>query len=372
MNGNEKNPPLPRHPAVWWSRTKIRWPVLVWLAAIAALLAIHRRGPGGGILSGTVEAIYEQAAPLETARLLECRVEVGQRVSAGETLALLDASIFEARMAVELYQLERQFDQAVIRMEADLREAIMRKAAIEAELRMLDHDVQNMSEMVERRLIRKSELIPLRARREALNASRESYPELIQSLETELQRLRLLKKEALERFGAAENMFSGSDGNGGGRDAWRSLRRDEHVLRAVNDGLVAEIFQQPGNVVEAGTPVLKLVVDAPPRIIGFLPEWELPNLNTGQRIYISRAMGGGRVLEGRVTAVAPEVSAREGAGSLARPFSRAVSGRRFLVEIIEENDLIPGESVHLHRATPWWRLLDFRRRHDPETESETT
>ena len=67
-----------RHPRVWWSRFKIRWPLVCWLLAVAAVVYLYYHGGRFSGMSGTVQAVRDLAAPLETARLRDVRVIVGQ------------------------------------------------------------------------------------------------------------------------------------------------------------------------------------------------------------------------------------------------------------------------------------------------------
>jgi len=95
---------IPKHPVVWWSRIKVRWPFFVWLAAIAAAAALFLHGGSAGSLSGVVEVFYEDISPLETARLKTLHVEEGQQIRKEHVLAEFDTSILEAEM--EIYRLQ--------------------------------------------------------------------------------------------------------------------------------------------------------------------------------------------------------------------------------------------------------------------------
>ena len=58
-----------RHPAVRWSRIKNQWPVVIWLLAIVAGIILYCHGGQFGGMSGVVEAVREEIAPLENARI---------------------------------------------------------------------------------------------------------------------------------------------------------------------------------------------------------------------------------------------------------------------------------------------------------------
>ena len=54
-------------------------------------------------------------------------------------------------------------------------------------------------------------------------------------------------------------------------DALRS-RRDAYTLRAVREGVVADVLMEPGIVVMEGQQVMRLVAARSDRVVGFLPE----------------------------------------------------------------------------------------------------
>ena len=53
-----------RHPVVWVSRFKMRWPFFVWLLMIFVVIYLYYHGGRFSSMSGTVESLREQAAPL--------------------------------------------------------------------------------------------------------------------------------------------------------------------------------------------------------------------------------------------------------------------------------------------------------------------
>ncbi len=67
--------PLPRHPAVWWSRMRFRWPFLIWVAAIALAIFFYSHGGQFGSLTGVVAVVREDVASLEPGRLVSLNAE---------------------------------------------------------------------------------------------------------------------------------------------------------------------------------------------------------------------------------------------------------------------------------------------------------
>lgn len=348
-NRISKNGTLPAHPAVWWSRMKLRWPTLVWLLAAAGAVWLYYRGGHAVRFHGIVQTVHEIAAPVETARLTGTLVVPGQRVQAGMPLARFDTTLLDAEIHVQRMQAERQFDGAVLQIESELRTMLRRHDEAEAELLAMEEELARMEQMVERRLLDAQELARYRIRHRELSEYTRRTPSQIRELQKTLDLLR-------ERKAAAERGLiapGGTDDSG-----WLALRRERYTLRAQNDGIVSAVHAVAGNTVAAGEPVVTLVVDAPPTVNGFIPEWSRLRLSTGQRVEIMRPDGGRPVAEGRVSFVSPEVAALP-AEMLPVP-GRVVRGRQVLVEVDGGLELFPGETVHLYTAMPWMETLRRR------------
>ncbi len=350
---------LPRHPAVWWSRIKLRWPLLIWLAAAAAAVLLYRQGAGVATLRGMVETVYEEAAPVETARLAACYVEVGRRVEAGEALVRFDTTLIDAEIITKRLEIEERFHSAAARIEADLRDAERRRREDSAELRSLAEELERMEELVRDRLLDSRDVARYRTRHRALAETVAGHEGEIEELKEELSRLRTRRDEtAAGWLGTGGGGSETDENNALGR---LILRREQYTLRAENPGMVARLHAQPGTVIRAGTPTVTLVVDRPARIIGFAPEWFPRPIEPGQTLHVERAADG-RTVRGVVRAVSPEMStvtmeARIGLGA-----GRTIRGRRIVVIPEDEDGFLPGETVNLHLSRPWWRSLRLRRR----------
>ncbi len=354
---------LPRHPAIWWSRIKLRWPFLVWLAAVAAALWLYERGGRLATLRGFVEAAHEEIASLEAGRLVECRVEIGQRVSEGDVVAVLDGALIEARLVLERLQVRRQFDAAIRRAEEELRSVRRRQLQERAELAVLDTELATMDDLVRRRLLDAQATVGLRVRQAVLAAAVREHRDEVRTLEETLRDLHAAKSAAESGLtgsvGGLPQDVAASDSSSGDPPGWFELRREELVLRARSEGVVARVHAQPGSVVAAGSPVVTLLLDTPARVLAFLPEWEPQEIAVGQVLHIARA-GGGSLLQGRVAAISPDVAALPARASPVP--NRTVRGRRFIVDVDHPApDLIPGEAVYLSAQLPWWRTFPARK-----------
>jgi len=351
MRNRNGNNSLPRHPAVWWSRMKLRWPALVWMAAATGAYLLYHYSDRAGSLQGVVETVHEVVAPLETARVAACYVVPGQRVEAGTVVASLDASLVEAEWAVQRLEIDRAFETDRLRIAAERRETAQRHAAEESERQALEEELARMEDLVRRRLLDVQQVVNHRTRYRVLSKAVERHARELSELEVAMEAL-LARREAMQARWTGE-----TDGG------WLARIRDEYTLRVQHDGVISTVHVRPGQVVETGIPVVTLLVDQSPRVIGFLPEWDLQPVVAGQRMHMMRTAGG-PVLEGRVVSISPEM--RTWAADVSPVPGRVMRGREFVVEVVDEADLLPGEAMTLYTERRWWEALQFWRREPGE------
>jgi HlyD family secretion protein len=347
-----------RHPAVWWSRMKNRWPFAVWLLAIVAAVFLYFHGGQFGGMSGVVQVVRENVAPLETARVKTIAVVVGQRVKKGDVLATMDTTILDAEMAVERLQVERQFALAVSRAESDLRDLQIRQAESAGELEVLNAEVARLDELLSKHLIDAQTVARLRARQQALTRSMEFYPGMVINLERDLARMSARQGAITAQLDSDTNIVAElPEGLRTEVDVSRNrlglldLRREAYVLRAGADGIVSELVREPGNVVSAGTPIMTVVVDAVRQVVGFLPEANARDISVGMIAYLRSTSGRGAIVQARITALLPDIAALP---TRVSPFPTQVyRGRRVVLVPTEPDDFLPGESVSIELQTPW-------------------
>lgn len=97
------------------------------------------------------------------------------------------------------------------------------------------------------------------------------------------------------------------------RDA-AQLRRDFAELRAPADGIISRRLVQPGQVVSAGTELLRLVRDGRLEWRAELPEAELARVAPGAAVTLPTAAGG--TVEGVIRAVSPGVDSQTRTGTI--------------------------------------------------------
>ena len=342
-----------RHPVFWWSRFKVRWPMLCWLLAIVAAFYLYYHGGRFSGMSGTVQAVRELAAPLETARLRAVHVIVGQEVRAGEVLAEMDTSILDAEMMMEKLQEDRRFASAVAQIDTRLQETRIRQAEATGELEVLDDEVKRLDDLLSKRLVDAQSVTRLRARQQALTRATALYPGVIRNLEGELERARVRMQTVTDWFegGSSSNPPSGTmDEEVRRHFSLLELRRSSYTLRAKADGVVARVDYKPGDIVNSGDTIVALVVKGTAEVVGFLPESNSRFVSIGMTAYLSRLSGKGDVISAQVVALTPEIM---GLPNRANPYPGvSFRGRQVILKPQANNDLIPGESVSMDLDKP--------------------
>jgi len=224
--------------------------------AMAVTLATAQTRPMARavVVSGPVSAYEEMQLGVEVSgqRVTSLRVDVGQWVKRGDVLLQLDHRTLDSELA-----------QA---------EASLRQAQTAQELAVLN--LQRGAKLADQRLISASSLDELRANRANAEA------------QTATARAR--------------------------RDA-AQLQRDFADLRAPADGVISKRLVQPGQVVAAGTELLRLIRDGRLEWRAELSEEQLAHVAVGNTVALPYA---GQPIAGRIRAVSPGVDAQTRTGTL--------------------------------------------------------
>lgn len=364
MSPASSTKPLPKHPAVWWSRIKFRWPALVWLAAIVGAGWLYLSAGEYDSLSGVVEVIRENAAAVEPARLVSIAVQVGQNVRPGDTLAQLDTATLDAEIAalesevaLEQMQIDRQFSRAIIDAESALREARLRETSERAQLDSLNEELKRMESLLASRLMDAQSVARFKIERDTLHRSVQTYPETIRTLEQRLAEATNQQAAALGRLTPGSGVVAASQQ----RVNLLKLRKEGYTIRARRGGLVSQIRHLPGDVVPAGDPVVVTVVMDEQRFIGFVPEWRVYHWTVGDRARVFRRSAPTTFHRAHVVSVAPEIMALPGRVSPIQ--GQPVRGRRLVLVPDSPAEFIPGEEVIIDVEVPKWKgyveWLDF-------------
>ena len=207
------------------------------------------------IASGPVSAYEEMQLGVEIsgARVTALNVDVGQAVRRGQVLLELD---------------HRTLDSELAQAAASLREA-------DASVTLATASYNRAAPLAREQLISASQLDELRANRSQAEARRST---------------------ARAQRDAAQ------------------LRRDFAELRAPADGIISKRLVQPGQVVSAGSELLRLIRDGRLEWRAELPEAELARIAPGAVVTLPAP--GGNTVEGVIRAVSPGVDSQTRTGTI--------------------------------------------------------
>ena len=354
---------------VWWIRTKEQWPILIWLVALVAFVVMSLSSEPAGAIRGVVDVVHETVAPLETGRIRAMYLHVGDPVKAGDIVASLDTSLIDSellfkrtQLVMEGLQIQRQFASSVVNAERDLQLAMFTRDATKIELAAVEREIQQLETRLDKRLIHEETVSPWRVRRLTLQQELAHYPKRIQLLEHQLESARTLTEQMQSYVNVPDNIetnFRSDDLEAKPtliRHGINSLkmRRNNHFIRAQHDGVISSIEKEPGEVVQAGEPILSLVVDCMQQIVAFVPEAQAHNMHIGSEVVCSR-MGQKRTkVKGTLLAMAPEIQPLP--ANIGSVSGAMIRGRRIMLQPHQHNIFLPGESVSIreHR-TVWWQ-----------------
>ncbi|MBI5710820.1 MAG: efflux RND transporter periplasmic adaptor subunit [Candidatus Eisenbacteria bacterium] len=265
------------------------------LATALALVAGCGNGRDAVTASGTVELDEVDVASLIGGRVVTLRVDEGDTVRAGDTLAVLDQGEVLAGLDARRAEAQRALAQwrdleagprapEVQTGEAELRATTAQWTLAQAEL-------ERIQALYDHHVVAASDLDRARTARDTAAARREAAAKQVQLLRagSRAQQVTAARSAAL----AAEAQVA----------AARS-RAHELVLTAPAPGVVLLREFEPGEIVPAGVPVVTLGDPERLWMRVYVPAPQLARVRLGAAVEV-RAQGyGGRAFAGRVVAIA--------------------------------------------------------------------
>ncbi len=370
-----KMPALWAHPHVLLRRILRSWPAFIWLLCIVGVFYLHQSAAKLSGMAAIVDTTAQPVAPLETARLATIHVVLGQRVNSGAVVASMDTSLVDAQLAqldAEMFEAEssignfersalstiKNFEDAINSATASIADLIRRKESASAQLQQLETEQARLDQLFAKKLIDATQANASRPQIAALRNEVNSSPEQISVAEKRLKdalrgqddlrdSLRLGKgediKDAISRRAEAQRKIFDANRNSA------TIRLRNYTLTATQDAIVSRIMHQPGDVISAGDPIMRLVAAHPTQVIGFLPEVHLAGLKEGASVYVSRPSGIVQPIAATVISIAPEVDTLP---AMVSPIlGQPLRGRRVIVRLDGPHDLIPGEGVRIDNPT---------------------
>jgi HlyD family secretion protein len=311
--------------------------LLVVLAAAAFLiwkLFFAKRGVPENVvtLSGRIEGDDSAVAPITTGRIIEMRFREGDRVKAGESIAILDYEQLRARedqalaalrqaearaqsardqiavLTQQLRESQLQMEQAKVDAEGRVRQAREEMAAAMADL--VDQEAAYQLALFDRdaytRLARTGAVSERQGREAASKASQQAaavaaakrrYEAACGALETAKANLvnPLIRGAGAEavRKQITRQRAEIAAANAGAEQARAQLREAEEnrrdlIVNAPFDGTITTRAAEPGEVVSSGTPVATMLDLTKVYLRGFIPIGEIGRVKVGQpaRVYL--------------------------------------------------------------------------------------
>jgi len=341
------------HPRVRWSRLKIYWPVLVWIAAVFAFVATTMRNLHSTMFMGVAENQIYEIQTNEQLLVHHVSKRKGDRVAPNELLLELDTTGLKVERATILHEISednktREEERQRWQRELSLvqHETLRRIAELAAEIASLTSEIPLMLQeqsrvrpLVEQRLLTPDILSELDIRIASTNARLEMLPGIQKTLEMTLdwtrQQLDDLQKIPEQPFPSDNHpAIQGLD--------WRIANTQ---LRAPTAGYVTEVLARPGTLPQNNVPLMRISGTSTRRIVGFIPETIAHTVNTGRVFHVQSIASGSLIGSATIITLMPDIVELPRESMLLA--SRLVRGRYAVLEMNEEIDLLPGQLVVL-------------------------
>jgi HlyD family secretion protein len=264
-------------------------------ALAAALLLAACSGSEGETAMGTVELTEFDVAPTQPARVVAVRVEDGDSVRRGDTLAVLAQPSLPGDVAGRAANV--QVAEANLRdllagarpAEREQAEAALRSAAAEAE--RARRDLDRMRTLADAGAVPRQQLDAARAASVEADARRDSAREALRLVDEGARRGQV--EAARGQVAAARAALQSASATSG-----------DLTLVAPEDGVVLGRWTDPGEVVDAGTPVVTIGQPRRPWVRVYVAERALPRLRVGQTVTARLDGVEDRSFPGRIVAIA--------------------------------------------------------------------
>ncbi len=259
----------------------------------------NRRQERSSSSSLTAKGMVESADEAEigsrvAGSIAKIGVQEGDRVKRGQLLVSLESGTVEAKIQ-EAEARKREAQAELRELEAgsrseDVESARARMKRAEDVYRFAEDRFQRQE-----RLYRKDAVTLLERNRaeEELKVAGEELREARANLE------KLIKGERKERVERARAAVVQSTADG---EYYRSLLRDYAITSPI-DGIVAERLKEPGEAVDVGTPILRLVDPAKTRIRAEIEESDVGKVSEGDPVEVTVDAYPGKIYRGKVSRV---------------------------------------------------------------------
>lgn len=373
---------LPRHPKIWWSRIKTKWPFLVWVATVFLSLYFYSVGVDMSAFMGHVEAIDLPIAPVEDSQVKSVFVKLGDTITNGQPIAQMDASLLEAEIAVNealalentatatdrILSLYSSYQRALVDAESQLNSELVAQGEAEGELKATTAELGRLRKLIEERVLTVDNTVISRlvTQEAALKESVRLYPESIRAIEARISKAKA-EFSAFKKWLGIESDTEVTEalienirvktGSPLQQVALLRQRVEQYTIRSSHDGTISHFYERPGTVLGRGIPIVTVLV-ASDRVVGFLPEVFAKEPELGMKGLIFRRSG---KIKDPIPAVVSAMAPRIESTTVTSPTGMPLRGRRIYLTMNGTHNVIPGETVDiqlLSRPNPWVNALN--------------
>jgi multidrug resistance efflux pump len=331
----------------------------------AGWLWLDVRAESGAL--GFALGVEYTVTPPEAGRVRAIEVSPGQRVAAGQVVAVLDAQAIDAEQAIlaaERARLEaslgairaetalavddraRGFEESIAEADLAVRSARSNREVRAAELRAVSAQFDTLAGLVKERMADRRDLDALGVKRAALRKEVEAVdtliPELVRQAAAARARREALPTDATE---LALRPVRAELAVVEGREKLLAVRREQTVLRAPADGEVAAIHVRAGEVASPHSPVMTIVSRGPSdddEVVVCLREGQIGQVRVGEAVLLRSRAPGGSAVTAHVTRLGPQVA--ELPERCRRSPDLPEWGREVAVALDEHAPLLPGQA----------------------------
>lgn len=342
----------------WLDAVKAAPRRLVYLVAVVGagvgfLVLTHGKGLGtSGNAVAYVESVHYGVAPMDLGRLDKLEVKVGQKVKAGDVIAVMDsrelqaardkATLQVALLESEVLSVTQDQEFQVTRSELWVLKARADERGDRAELAQIGARMKRLDDLLNNQMIPAGQAELAREKQQQLAARVETFDQAKSRGQAGLgqvgagnhdhQRAVNFRVEPARRAVEVQKAVLRQ----------LDLQIEQLTLRAPSDGTVSLISRRPGEVVPAGMEVVAIVSGRPGVLLAELSEGMAARAHLGQSVSVRSKEILSRTLHGHVIELSPEVDemfvrARPSPGI-------AAWGRRATVQLDDGGDVLPGQA----------------------------
>ena len=332
---------------------RVMYVATVIAAGVGFLMLTQGKGLGtSGNAVAYVEAVHYAVAPIAFGRVDKLLVRVGQRVKAGEALAVMDGRELQAARDKAMLQLS-QLEAAVIasiqdeefqvtRSELWVLKARADERGDRAELAQISERMRRLDSLLDNQMIPAAQAELAREKQKGLAARVETFDQA-----------KMRGQAGLGQVGAGNHNHQRAvdahvEPSRRAVEVQKAairqldLQIEQLTLNAPSDGLVTTITHRPGEIVSAGSEIVLLVNARPGVLVAQLSEGMAARVKLGQSVTVRSKELLSRSLRGHVIELSPEVDEML---PRARPSPGiAAWGRRATVQLDGGGEVLPGQA----------------------------